>query len=125
MTIIPLKMTKSDEELLRIWFRKQGGFMTTPEQRTKTIEECIKAVWDAGGDNTDYHCGAIREAMTMTTTPEEIPAQMVNAANTPVKIETEAIQEICEVLNPFNWAAQERIMTFVRSRCAHEFKRQE
>lgn len=25
-----------------------------------TIERCEKAVWDAGGDNVEFHCAAIR-----------------------------------------------------------------
>lgn len=33
----------------------------------KTIERCIRAVRDAGGDNEDYHIDAIRDAFKPAT----------------------------------------------------------
>ena len=30
------------------------------EQRRHTIERCAQAVWDAGGDNVEFHVAAIR-----------------------------------------------------------------
>ena len=30
------------------------------EARVEALEEAHQAVWDAGGDNTEWHCNAIR-----------------------------------------------------------------